>query len=205
VQRLAQFGVVALAVYNRNIYLYNMKIRYNAPVVLTFTLISTLVMFIDNLTLGASTKNFFMVYPQINFSNPVSYWRLISHIAGHQDWVHLMSNFSFILLIGPILEEKYGSWRLLQMILFTALITGLLNVLFFSTGLMGASGIVFMFIILSSFTNFRSGDIPLTFILIILLFLTKEVISALKEDSISQFAHILGGITGSVFGFWQRK
>ncbi len=118
----------------------------------------------------------------MNFSDPVSYWRLISHIAGHQDWVHLMSNFSFILLIGPILEEKYGSRRLLQMILFTALITGILNVIFFSTGLMGASGIVFMFIILSSFTNFRSGDVPLTFILIILLFLTKEVISKSAKE-----------------------
>jgi membrane associated rhomboid family serine protease len=77
-----------------------------------------------------------------------------------------MGNFSFILLIGPIVEEKYQSGPMLLMILITALITGVLNIVFFSTGLMGASGIVFMLILLSSFTNFRAGEIPLTFILI---------------------------------------
>jgi membrane associated rhomboid family serine protease len=162
-------------------------------------------MFLSDLTLGNLTGGFFMVYPHMEFANPLSYWRLVSHIAGHQSWAHLMGNFAFILLIGPILEEKYGSGRILGMILFTASITGVLNVMFFSTALMGASGIVFLFIILSSFTNFRSGDIPLTFILIILLFLTKEVIGALKEDTISQFAHILGGLIGGFFGFWYGK
>ena len=182
-----------------------MRVRYNSPVILTYALLCTVVMILSDLTLETITGKYFVVYPQMDFSNPLSYWRLISHIAGHQNWAHLMGNFSFILLIGPILEEKYGSKKLLTMILFTAIITGVLNVLFFTTGLMGASGIVFMFIILSSFTNFKSGDIPLTFILIIALFLTKEFFAALHNDKISQFAHILGGISGSVFGFWYRK
>jgi rhomboid protease GluP len=81
------------------------------------------------------------------------------------------------------------------------LITGILNTIFFSTALMGASGIVFMLILLSSFTNIRSGEIPLTFLLIVVLFLAKEVISAFGQDNISQFAHIIGGICGSLFGF----
>ncbi|MFC1586130.1 rhomboid family intramembrane serine protease [Fibrobacterota bacterium] len=182
-----------------------MRIKYNSPVILTYTLLCTSVMLLDDLTPGTLSGAFFAVYPQMDFTDPIGYWRLFSHIAGHQDWVHLMGNFSFVLLLGPILEEKYGSGRLLSMILFTGLITGIINVMLFPTGLMGASGIVFMFIILSSFTNFRSGDIPLTFILIIILFLTKEVLSALKEDSVSQFAHILGGIIGSMFGFWNRR
>jgi membrane associated rhomboid family serine protease len=112
-----------------------------------------------------------------------------------------MSNFTFILLIGPILEEKYGSSRLLLMILFTGLVTGLLQVAVFTDGLMGASGIVFMMIILGSFVNVRSGDIPLTFILVAVLFLGREVVQALGEDQISQFAHIIGGICGGIFGF----
>jgi len=178
-----------------------MKISYNSPVILTYTLICTVIMFGG---VGVS-QGLFTVYPVIDYSNPIFYWRLISHIAGHQNWAHLTGNFAFILLIGPILEEKYGSWKLLQMILITALITGILNIMLFSTGLMGASGIVFMFIILSSFTNFRSGNIPLTFILVVMLFLTKEIASAFAADNISQFAHILGGITGSVFGFKMSK
>lgn len=182
-----------------------MKIRYNSPVILTYAILCTGIMFLNDLTGGGLSSKFFAVYPTMNFASPLAYWQLLSHVVGHQSWSHLMGNFAFILLLGPILEEKYGSSRLLTMIVFTALITGILNVALFPTGLMGASGIVFMFIILSSFTNFKGMDIPLTFILIILIFLTREIGDAVRNDNISQFAHILGGILGSFFGFWYRK
>ena len=111
-----------------------------------------------------------------------------------------MGNLTFILLLGSMIEEKYGSLNLLIMIGITAIITGILNVLFFPTGLLGASGIVFLFIILSSFGNAQKG-IPLTFILVAVLFLGKEIFQALQDNNISEFAHILGGICGSLFGF----
>jgi membrane associated rhomboid family serine protease len=180
-----------------------MRIRYNAPVILTFTLLSTVVLIINQIIVGF-TEAFFVSYP--TFSGSVlDFLRLFTHVIGHQNWLHLMSNFSFILLIGPVLEEKYRSAPLLLMVLVTALVTGILNILFFSTGLMGASGIVFMLILLSSFTNIRSGEIPLTFVLIVVLFLAKEFINALAEDNVSQFAHIIGGICGALFGFLFTK
>jgi rhomboid protease GluP len=83
----------------------------------------------------------------------------------------------------------------------TAVVTGLLNVLFLPTALLGASGIVFMMILLVSFTNIRQGEVPLTFILIVILFLTQEVVDSVREDSVAQFAHISGGVIGSLFGF----
>jgi len=116
-----------------------------------------------------------------------------------------MGNFAFVLLLGPILEEKYGSGSLLFMMLITAFVTGLLNVLVMNTGLLGASGIVFMMILLVSFTNIRSGEIPLTFILIVALYLTREIVNAVRQDTISQFAHIVGGICGSLFGFMRPR
>jgi membrane associated rhomboid family serine protease len=131
---------------------------------------------------------------------------VISHIAGHQDWTHLVANFSLILLIGPILEEKYHSGPLLLMMLVTALVTGVINIVFLDTGLMGASGVVFMMILLSSFTNIASGEIPLTFILVVVVYLAREVLGAFAEDSVAQFAHIAGGVCGSLFGFlFQRQ
>ncbi|MEE9307649.1 MAG: rhomboid family intramembrane serine protease [Spirochaetia bacterium] len=176
-----------------------MRIRYNAPVILTFTLLSTGILII-NQVVGGFTEAFFVSYP--TFSGSIlDFLRLFTHVAGHRNWLHLMSNFSFILLIGPVLEEKHRSGALLVMLMMTALVTGILNIIFFSTGLMGASGIVFMLILLSSFTNIRSGEIPLTFVLIVVLFLAKEFINAFAEDNISQFAHIIGGICGSLFGF----
>jgi membrane associated rhomboid family serine protease len=176
-----------------------MRIRYNAPVILTFTLLSTGILVVNQI-LGGFTAAFFVSPPEFSGSL-LDFLRLFTHVLGHQNWLHLMSNFSFILLIGPVLEEKYRSGPLLAMVLVTALVTGILNVLFFSTGLMGASGVVFMLILLSSFTNIRSGEIPLTFVLIVVLFLAKEFINTLSEDNISQFAHIIGGICGSLFGF----
>jgi membrane associated rhomboid family serine protease len=180
-----------------------MRIRYNAPVILTFTLLSTAVLVVNQI-FGGFTEAFFVSYP--TFSGSIlDFFRLFTHVLGHQSWLHLMSNFSFILLIGPVLEEKYRSGPLLLMIVVTALVTGILNVLLFSTGLMGASGIVFMLILLSSFTNIRAGEIPLTFVLIVILFLAKEIIDAFAQDNISQFAHIIGGMCGAMFGFLFTK
>ncbi len=177
-----------------------MRIRYNAPVILTFTLISTGVLIVNQLV-PRFTATFFVTYPHFDAGSVLDWLRLVTHVVGHKNWSHLMGNFAFILLIGPILEEKYRSGPMLVMVFVTALITGILNTIFFSTALMGASGIVFMLILLSSFTNIRSGEVPLTFLLIVVLFLAKEVISAFGEDNISQFAHIIGGICGSLFGF----
>jgi len=179
-----------------------MKITYNSPVILTYALIATTIMFIDDFILGQGfTHTFFSVSPQSNFTNPIAFLTLVTHTIGHANWPHLVGNFTFILLLGPLIEEKYGSHLLLIMMFITAFVTGILNVTLFSTGLLGASGIVFMLILLSSMTNFKSGTIPLTFILIVTLFIGKEVITSLQADNISQFAHIIGGIFGAVFGF----
>jgi len=148
----------------------------------------------------------FTVYPGQSMTDPVTYFRFVSHAIGHANWPHLVGNFTLILLIGPILEEKYGSQDIFIMMLVTALITGVLQFFFFQTGLLGASGIVFMLIILSSFSNYQAGTIPLTFIIIAILFMGQEIVSALgAEDGVSQFAHIMGGICGGLFGFSLEK
>jgi membrane associated rhomboid family serine protease len=126
---------------------------------------------------------------------------LFTHVMGHANWSHLISNFTLILLIGPMLEENYGSTSLLVMTVITALVTGVLNALFFHSALLGASGVVFMMILLSSFTNFSKGEIPLTFILVLILYMGVQLLNSLSQDNISQFAHIIGGLCGSFFGF----
>jgi rhomboid protease GluP len=178
-----------------------LKPTYNSPVILTFALMACVIMALDNLLGGRLTANFFATYPGFHFKSPVFYFQLLSHVLGHRDWAHLTSNFSVILLVGPILEEKYGSANLIKMMLITALVTGLANALCFSTGLLGASGLAFMMILLASFTNQKEGELPLTFLLVLVLFLAKEVVQAFAKDDISQFAHIVGGVFGCLFGF----
>jgi membrane associated rhomboid family serine protease len=178
-----------------------MKISYNAPFTLTLTLLCVIVRLMgDNVT-----TLFFAVGNDFFFSSPVHYFRLFSHTLGHADWGHLVSNFSLILILGPILEEKYGAKSLIKMSIITAFVTGVINVMFLKTGLYGASGLVFMMIMLASFANFKSGTIPLTFILVLVFYVGNEVFQAFQKDNISHFAHILGGFTGSIFGFGGAK
>ncbi len=181
-----------------------MRLRYNAPITLTFALICALVLGIIQLFGLQSIQALFVAPAKGTFNSKsfVDYIRLVTHVIGHADWNHLMSNFAFILLLGPILEEKYGSTRVLIMVLITALVTGAINVLFLPSGLLGASGIVFMMILLVSFTNFRQGEIPLTFILVVILYLAREILNAFQVNNIAEFAHIAGGIIGSLFGFF---
>ena len=181
-----------------------MRLRYNSPVILTFTLLSTLVHLL-NTYVSKSVNTFFTVPGNLEFAGIKEYVSIVSHVLGHADWEHLLGNFSLILLLGPILEEKYGSKKLLLMIVCTAIFTGLLNILIFETGLLGASGIVFMLILLSSITNYRNGDVPITFLLVVALYLGKEVMSAFSSDQVSQFGHIMGGIFGAIFGFALNK
>lgn len=179
-----------------------MTIRYNAPMTLSFTLACAAVLLAGSIFPGLVSE-WFSVPGRGGFdSHSVrDYVRLFTHVLGHADINHFLSNFSFILLLGPILEATYGSVGLLIMTIITAVVTSILNILLFRTGLMGASGIVFMMILLSSFTNFNKGEIPLTFILILLLYLGREIFNAFQANSISEFAHIIGGLCGSIFGY----
>ena len=71
---------------------------------------------------------------------------------------------------------------------------------------MGASGVVFAFILLASFTSFKEREIPLTFILVAILYIGQQIYQGIfVDDNVSQFTHILGGITGSVLGYNLNK
>lgn len=177
-----------------------MKLEYNAPVILTFTLIATGVMIVDTV-FGGFTDALFAFRGTFDFGAPLDYVRLFSYTMGHANWPHLLGNFAIILLIGPMLEEKYGSGDLLFMMAVTALVSSGLSILLFDNGGLGASGIVFMFIMLGSFANFKEGTIPMTFVLVALLYLGEEFVRAFANDNISQFGHIVGGIVGGLFGF----
>lgn len=182
-----------------------MKITYNSPVILTFSLIAVVIQVIALTIMPSISRSYFAVGGTFELLSPFWYFQLGSHVLGHSGWHHLMGNITFILLLGPLLEEKYGSKNLLIMIIMTAIITGLANIILFSSSLLGASGIVFMLILLGSITDIRQGEIPLTFILIAVIFIGKEVTSILHADNISQSAHIIGGLAGGAFGFLVAK
>ncbi|MCF0150529.1 MAG: rhomboid family intramembrane serine protease [Firmicutes bacterium] len=179
---------------------------FNAPVILCFVIACFGVLLLNQFTGGATNPRFFMTYHS-SLSNLMTYVRFFTHVLGHSGWEHFIANMVYILLLGPMLEEKYGSWTILEVILATALATGLINYFFFpKVALLGASGICFAFIILSSLTSFKKGEIPITFILVAAMFIGQQVLDGLfASDNISQMAHIVGGSIGALFGFLLNK
>lgn len=176
------------------------SITYNAPVVLNFALLSLAALIWNHFSGGYANRMFFSVY-----RSPLSFpavIRVFGHVLGHADFSHYAGNMTFLLLLGPVLEEKYGSGRLLGMMAVVAVISGLVNIVFFPhTVLLGASGLVFMMIILVSALDMRRGEIPLTMILVMVIYLGQEVVSMIAvQDNISHLTHIIGGIAGAVFG-----
>ena len=182
------------------------KITFNSPVILWFVIICIIVQIIAQATAGMSTLLLFMTYSS-SPKNPLTYVRLFTHVFGHGDWTHLIGNMSYILLVGPLLEEKYGSDAIIKVIAITAFTTGLVNTIFFpGSALLGASGVAFAFIILSSITSFNSGEIPLTFILVAVIYLGQQIYDGIfVQDNISNMAHIVGGIIGAVTGFFIKN
>jgi GlpG protein len=182
------------------------KITFNSPVILAFVFISFGAMAANYLTLGASNKLLFMTYHS-SLANPLTYVRFFTHVLGHAGWSHYIGNMMYILLLGPMMEEKYGAPKILEVILTTALVTALLNYFLFpGIALCGASCVVFAFILLTSFTGFNEGEIPLTVILVAVIFIGQQVYEGVfLQDNVSNLSHIAGGIVGAVIGYQLNK
>ena len=112
------------------------RITYNAPVTLNFSLVCALVLIMSRLIMPHLILVLFSAPARqgcpgaFNWTNPIHYLRLFTHVFGHAGWNHLVGNLAFILLLGPLLEERYGSRLLLLMIMVTAFVTGILSCTF---------------------------------------------------------------------------
>lgn len=135
-----------------------------------------------HLTNGWTTYHLFSVY-RSSLADPLFFVRLFGHVLGHAGWDHFIGNMLLFLVIAPPLEERYGSRTLL-----------------------GASGIVFMLIMLSNLAGSRNGGIPITLIPVGALYLSQQVYDILfVQDNVANFMHIVGGACGTVFGFAVRR
>lgn len=182
------------------------KVSFNSPVILTFTIVCAITLLLNWITKGYTNTHFFSVY-RSSWASPLTYVRLFGHIIGHADLNHFVGNIMLILVVGPMLEEKYGSSNIVFVILATALATGIAHLIFVpGYSLLGASGVVFAFIMLSSFTCIKEKEIPLTFILVAALYIGEQVYQGLfVQSNISNLSHILGGFMGSGLGYVMHK
>ncbi len=182
------------------------KLQYNSPVILTYVLLCAAALGLNRLTAGRTNALLFSVY-RSSWGDVLTYVRLFGHVIGHSSWQHFFNNTLYLLIVGPSVEEKYGSRNLLGAMAVTAVVSGLVHCFLSpNTALLGASGIVFMLIFLSSLAGARNGQIPLTLILVAVLYLGQEIYDAVfVQDGISHLTHIIGGVCGTVLGFSMRK
>lgn len=182
------------------------KITFNAPAVLGFAIAGFVVMILNLLTGGASNRLLFTTCRSSPLS-PLTWIRLFTHVLGHSGWDHYIGNMAYLLLLGPALEEKYGSKRILGVMAAAALSTGLVHALLFpNVSLCGASGVVFAFILLTSFTGFREGELPVTVILVALIYIGQQVYDGLfVRDNVSNLSHIVGGLVGAGAGYLMNR
>ena len=181
----------------------NLKFGYNSKVILTYLFICLVAWFLNIITRGTSNKKLFESY-RSNPLNPMTYIRMFTHCIGHKDLDHLIGNFLYILLVGPMIEEKYGSIDLIIMFALTSLVIALFNIIFTNNRILGASGNVYMLIVLSSFTNIQEGKIPLTVILICIFYVLGEVKRSITEHNSKVYhdGHLIGALCGIAFGIY---
>jgi GlpG protein len=178
-----------------------MKITFDSKATLTLAVLSILGLFFVNAS--ADSNSIFVLNGDFQPESPVWYISTLTYIFGHSDFEHIVGNLSIILLLGPLVELKFGWQKFTIMVVSTAFLTAVLHTLLWDNGLIGASGIAFMLIVVTSLLNTRGKDIPITFILVVLLFLGQEIYSSFKNDQISHFAHLFGGAMGAFWGFYR--
>lgn len=180
-----------------------MRITVKAPLTIIFTI--TTVVFYFLLQTNGPIPRVFVLHGDLQFDNPLFYPSLVMYTMGHVSINHMVGNLSLFLLLGHIIEKRYGSRKMFFMLTITGALTALVHIALFDHKLIGASGLVFMMIVLSSLVDIRAKEVPISFILIVLLFIGKEVVESFESDAVSQFAHIFGGVMGAFFGFYYKR
>lgn len=181
-------------------------LEFSSPLTLGYALIALLVLILSLLTGGVSTRALFSAY-RAPLSDLLFYPRLFLHVLGHTDFGHYATNMSLLLVLGPLVEKHYGKGRFLLMMAVTALVSGAFHILLSpGTALMGASGVVFMLIILAAASGREKGKVPLTLLLVAVFYLGCELYFGIfVRDSISRLAHVLGGLCGIAFGLRLKR
>ena len=186
-------------------------IEYNAPVSLTFSIFCLVAFVLEKFLLEKMVPDLHLFTSltkqgsEFAFvaSNPVHYVRLITYVFGAVNWNQLFISLILVLLLGPSLEINYGGKLLFVMMLISSFVSGVISACFSTVTLSGASSVIFMMIILSSYSAIEKKRMPLSLIFVFIFFFAKETMEMLAETSCFYpvLISLLGGFLGCVFGF----
>lgn len=181
---------------------------FDSPVTISFSLLSVL-LFVLNCLAFKGTLDVKILSSPTTSAGPIpfmatqisSYLRLFLYAFGSQNFVGLLSNLLFLLMLGPVMEERYGSLVIGIMMAVSVLFSGVLNTCFCETSLQGCMPIIFMMIFLNSFMSFSKKKIPVSFLVIFVFYIAREVFGKTFSEIVGLIICITGGLCGSLFAF----
>lgn len=183
------------------------NITVEAPVVVGYCLICV-VIHVLNSTILPGLSLFLGVDSHFSIRNPIHYARLFSHVFAHSSLSHLKGNMTYLLLVGPSAEAYFGSKAIFKVIQYVTLSSALSHLVLgkANSRQLGASGVVFAVIMLNSLVSAKTGRIPVSFVLIVILYLGEELLKLFFGiDGVSHHAHLVGGVVGTAVGFRQQQ
>lgn len=80
------------------------RIKYNAPVILTFAILCTMVLAFSEITGYKYTPELFVTH-RGSLSNPMTYITMFTYVLGHASIEHFIGNMMLLLLTGPVGRE----------------------------------------------------------------------------------------------------
>lgn len=198
-----------------------LSVSYDAPITLSFIFISTILFVLNKYVFKDLLAQKALICfgtagnASFDYSSPLSYIRIIAHIFYAASWNQLLTNATFILLLGPVLEERYGSIVIGLTFFLSSLVSGVLAT-FSTTTLSGPSGIIFMLILLNTITSLEKKNLSLSSILIFVLYAAFTLYEGFQNNAsmfsgnpfiifcksnISTLMNLIAGLVGSLAGF----
>lgn len=191
------------------------KFNYDFPLTVTFALLSVFVFVLDLLAFKGRLFSVFICHGSkaadvaFNFKSPVDYAGLIFHAFVNRDLNMLFTNLLVIILLGQTLEERYGSVMLALMMCISVLVSGVLTACISTVPLVGAGSLIFMMAVLVSLTELTKKKIPVSCLLVFILFLCLSFYRTsggykgieLLQKNVGVLVELIGGLCGSIFGF----
>jgi membrane associated rhomboid family serine protease len=185
----------------------NLKFVYDAPVTLSFIIIALLFFIISLIAPKAGIQEL-LVAPsasgaaKFSFTNIKSILGLFLYIFNGKDRLLLFTNLLFVALIGPSMEERYGSFIIGIMMFVSGIFAGVLNACFCKDPMYGCSSIVFMLVLLNALMNFSKNKITGTALSMLILFILREAfIENHPNKALGVIIVLAGGLCGSLFAF----
>ncbi|MCR5699512.1 MAG: rhomboid family intramembrane serine protease [Treponemataceae bacterium] len=135
-----------------------------------------------------------------NYAHVADYFRILLYPFGFSSWNQLTANLVFILLLFPKIESVFGKLFSSLLVLITVLFAGVICVCFSNSVIYGTSGIVCMLLILAIFISADKRQIPLSYILLAVIYFAREIVSIIDTNTIEVFCHFAGSLAGSLVG-----